>query len=225
MTEQGPVTAWSASRLSTYEDCARIIFYQVVKKMRLPSKPAMARGSNIHSLGEAYLKREIDELPSAYKHYREGMMELRRAKAIAEQEFAFNAVWGPTRWTDSDVWVRMKVDAIVLKKTKARAIDFKTGREYADKHADQLELYALALFAQYPDLKTVETEPWYLDLDREDDPVYTFRRSEEMDLRGKWAARAKKLTDDTEFKPNPRFQWCKQCGYNQRNGGPCSDGI
>ena len=221
----GAITAWSASRLSTFEACARIIFYQVVKKMRLPPKPAMARGTAIHQLGEDYLKGTVKELPSAYKYYAEPMMELRRAKATPEQELAFDATWQPTTWTAPDVWVRMKIDATVLKKTKARAIDFKTGREYAEKHADQLELYALALFAAYPGLKTVEAAPWYLDLDREDDPVYIFRRSEEMGLRGKWAARAKKLTDETEFKANPSFRWCKQCGYNKRNGGPCTDGI
>jgi hypothetical protein len=194
-----------------------------VEKRRLPSKPAMQRGSTIHEMGEAYLNGELGELPAAYKHFAEPMMELRRAKAIPEQTLAFDAVWQEVDWLSPDVWVRMKLDATVLKKTKARAIDFKTGKEYPDKHYEQIELYALALFAKYPDLKTVDCELWYLDLG--DEVTFPVRRAEEMDLRAKWAARARKLTEATAFPPNPAFRWCKNCGHNTKKGGVCTDGV
>ena len=215
------VTAWSASRLNEYEICPGKTRFAVVEKIKLEPTEPMRRGLAVHGLGEAYLKHELKDVPEAFGYFAPELKALRRAKALAEEEYAFDATWQRLDdWFSPVTWARMKIDALVLRATTARAIDFKTGK-MREKDEEQIELYALAVFAAHPEIKKVVCELWYTSTG--DAATFEVRRSEEMALRASWGARAAKMMNDTKLEP-VRHTLCGWCGYSEKKGGPCKVG-
>ena len=121
--------------------------------------------------------------------------------------------------TAPEVWVRMKADAVVwLTKKRAVVIDYKTGRKFGNeiKHAEQVQLYAVALLIRYPEVEIVDVELWYLD---QDELTHAQKPT------AKWVrhlkpfdARFKRMStmDLKKIKPAANKIACKWCPY--RNG-------
>lgn len=151
-------------------------------------------------------------------HFADEMKALRKMKAVAECQWAFNVNWKPTSWFGADAWCRVMLDAYTPPKKSTRVIDFKTGR-YRENYASQIELYALAAFLQFPKLETVHTELWYLDegvlVEEEHD------RGIVEPLQRKWEKQTRPMLVDETFKATPSSNACRFCSFKKADGGPC----
>jgi len=217
------IKAWSYSRLSNYEKCAFLAKCKYVDKIPEPPAPAMERGKEAHAILEKFMSgyaEDRDNIPG-WEHFGPLMVELRALSPLVEQQWGYNDQWQPTDWFGKDTWFRAVLDvAAVYSDNTADVVDFKTGRE-RDTHADQADLYAVALIMRYPMVKELNVRFWYLDLGTES--VFTYTRDQVLPLRQKWEKRALPMLTDTTFAPRPGHH-CNWCYASASNGGPCRFG-
>lgn len=248
--------AWSFSRLKKYEDCPRAAYFsflnpetKALAKADMDSSKPMARGSQVHETGELYLKAKRKQKVETFvehvtphptfgvvvkggewEYFVDDLAELRRLKAVAEQELAFTSWWAQTGWFDHDCWLRVKADATVvtLKNRHMLIIDFKTGIPRG-WHEQQLDLYALAGFMSEESVDTVTAELWYTDVEPSDttDNIlsYDYGREQVTDMQEVWAERSRPMLEDTEFRATPSRDACRWCPFSVKKGGPCEDGV
>lgn len=225
------ITSWSFSRLQTYNECPLKARYKFIDKLPEPSSPALERGTALHLLAEYYLRGIRKTVPTELKAISEPLKNLRKCKALAEAEFAFDKDWNPVTWFDKKAWCRVKADSTIPPVIDDEATvfidDFKSGGrldaqgniEFKQDYPLQLELYGIAGLITYPAAdqarsslifidhgKTVETEPVH----RKDLPA----------LKKAWEKRIKKMLADQQFKPTPGSA-CRWCTFRRSNGGPC----
>jgi len=128
-------------------------------------------------------------------------------------------------------WLRLKLDALVFHSdTVATVIDYKTGKKFGNeiKHGEQLQLYQLTTFLRYPQLETIYAELWYLDQpDGSNVTSVKYTRSQGLKFRSNFDRRGRKLTNNTDWAPNPNRFSCKWCPYGPWEGGTgdCSVGV
>lgn len=223
-------TAWSFSRWKDHSDpvsgCPRRARLKHLDKLpEGETSPAMARGGAIHKEAEDFVKGLVKKLPATLLNFAAEFKLLRQAKALAEGKWGLDVRWQPVGFTDwVRCWCRVVLDAHFRPDPQtARVIDYKTGKVYGD-NAEQLELYAVAGFAYYPDVERVETELWYLDQglilpEKASDRVYV-KKKELAALQKKWRERAIPLLTDKKFVPRPGAH-CGRCAYSKARSGPC----
>lgn len=231
------VKSWSFSRYSDYKKCPLSFKLKHLDKIKEPPNAAMARGADIHSLAENYLKGTIAKLPPELKLFAPEFKALRvlvkkrTAGITVEDSWAFTNTWDATTWNDwVGCWVRIKLDcAHTVEDTTMVVIDWKTGKFRADKneeYVEQLELYALAAMLLHPHIEQVLPSLKYLDFgvtyppDGETPIVYT--RADIPRLKKQWAARVKPMFNDKRFAPKPN-NLCGFCFYGKAGaakGGP-----
>ncbi len=237
-------TAWSYSRLSDYEKCPLMARLKHLDKIKEPDNKYQARGTQLHTdcglvvLGKTTIDKLCAKEPHPIANFTEEFAELHKVRktVMLEKDLAVDSKWGATNWFDSDAakkglgvpWCRVRVDMIrpvTQKRVKVRvfkSVDFKSGK-IRDEHKDQLELYALATFAQPEfDAGVVESELWYLDQGEIVDERY--ERKDAPKLQKKWEQRVIPMMTDTGFAPK-RNDACKFCHYRKNNakegGGQC----
>lgn len=217
--------AWSFSRFATYEDCPQKIKFSAIDRIKEPEATkgaAAARGTDIHTLGEEYLKGKRRTLPTPYKPFAEEMKRLKRLKAIAEGDITLRKDWSLTRWDDwNGAWLRIKIDALAMDGGVLDIVDFKTGK-VRDKNRLQLELYAIGGLIKYPEAVGVRSRLLYLDSAEIIEENYG--RAALPMLQKLWLKRTKPMLTDTRFKPTPNYS-CRWCFYRKSNaaagGGQC----
>lgn len=231
---------WSISSLHVYEQCAFRAKLARVDKIPEPERPlppgktehANDRGTRVHTGAEMYVQGKGDMLLEMAKFFRLEFEALRRlykeGKVTLEGEWGMDRGWEPTDWKSKDTWFRLKLDALVhLSRVEAIAIDYKTGKKFGNelKHAEQLQFYAVNTFLRYPDLEVLHTELWYLDV--EELTQVTFTRAQALRFKANWDRRGNKMTNDTQFKPNPNVYACNYCPYGPWEGGTghCKVGV
>jgi CRISPR/Cas system-associated exonuclease Cas4 (RecB family) len=224
------ITAWSFSRLRTYEECPARARYQFVDRLPTgPDSPQQARGSEIHQLSQRYLtaKTGRPKLPPELTTFTDEYRELRtRARDAGvdlhvEGEWAFTEQLAPTSWFGDATWLRVKVDAAIILKSEARVIDVKTGK-VREENRDQLGLYGLAAFARFPAVLVVQAALWYVDQGVEDTLRFT-RKRHAKELRRDWYERSGVMLADRKFVPRPG-PYCRWCPFAKGKGGPCKFG-
>lgn len=239
-----PLTAWSYSRLSAWNECPRRVYYTHVEKRKEPTTKALERGTHIHGLAEDYLRTSVTvkrPLPVELANFALGFEELRKRRAEPEVEIVLDSSWAPVRgpdrpWFSPLAWLRAKIDAVVPRRgtrvdatDRATLIDFKTGRNRGEgAHKDQLELYAVAAFSRWVNLARVEGSVWYLDHDltgrRAAKPTFRMDRSDLPAVVEKWNSAVRPMLADTEFHPRPGMA-CRWCPHSIARGGPCKVGV
>ncbi len=120
----------------------------------------------------------------------------------------------------------MKLDAsVMLSPTHAVVIDFKTGKKFGNelKHAEQLQLYALAMVLRNERITKVTAELWYLDVD--DITTLTVSREQALRYLRVFDRRGQRMTSATSFKANPNEYSCRWCPYGPRGTGHCKEGV
>jgi hypothetical protein len=168
------------------------------------------------------LKYFVDEFETLRDMHKAGRVSL-------EGEWGYDRQWEPVAWMSSDVWCRIKCDAVAfLSDTEAVVVDYKSGKRYGNeiKHSEQMKLYQLGAFLRYPKLETVTVELWYTDLDELHDQ--TFRRDQGLRFAEGFARRGEAMTTCEDFPPNPNVFSCKWCPYKpvEKGGtGHCSVGV
>lgn len=237
-TKAAPKTirSWSYSRLLDFEACPYKAKLKIIDKIPEPERPlppgktehANDRGTRVHTETELYVMNKgpfptearhfKDEIESLKKHYKAG-------RASLEGEWAFNREWQETDWMMG--WCRLKCDGVVfLTKEHVVVIDYKTGKRFGNevKHGEQLQMYALAVFLKYPQVQRVTSELWYFDIN--DLASLDVVRPIGMRQLKPFDRRGRKMTDATEFPPNPNQYSCLYCPYHPVKGsGDCVHGV
>jgi CRISPR/Cas system-associated exonuclease Cas4 (RecB family) len=219
----GRITQWSFSRWWDWVTCPYKAGLKHVLKVKEPGSPAMNRGTDVHKLGEDYLRGTLKKLPAEFNRFKDNLAALRKYKAEPEGEWAFNEKMQPRGWFDKDVWVRIKIDAFAFinaARSAAEVVDYKTGKE-KEHHDMQLSLYALGSFHKHASLETTDAQIWYLDQEVGTGQIYA--RSELKEIEREWRARVAPMLADTKFKATPN-QGCRYCHFRKSNGGPCKNG-
>jgi len=217
----GPIRAWSYSRLSSWERCAFAAKCKYVDKLKEPTNDAMLRGGKIHKKAESYINGELKSAPPELRSVRSFLLKLRKLKTLTEQQWSFDKNWQPVEWFSPATYVRMVVDAASsINNFKRLIVDHKTGK-MRETHNDQLSLYALGTFYREPAVKTVDVQVNYIDHGiQSPKKPRTFERSEMKKLRKYWEGRARPMLLDKTFKPNPGY-YCRWCHFRRSNNGPC----
>lgn len=238
------ITAWSYSR---YRDWKRCPFYAKCKhvdRMPEPGSPAMQRGGDVHKAAQNYVEARTKPrtIPDELACFSVEFLDLRKFKALCENEWAFTSKWEETGWFEKDAWLRIKMDVhyVETKKNRLVVIDHKTGKvpENGDEFEEQEELYAIGGLLKYPHVPEVLVQFWYLDAgeigstghgqgdgkkkptdaQRADGAVY--KRAELAGLMKKWEGKVKPMFADTRFPPKANWA-CGRCVFSKAKGGPC----
>lgn len=225
------VKSWSYSRISDYRTCPARFNFKHNLRIKEPESPAMIRGGAVDEAVTAYLNGAKRTLPPEKKYglnygpLKLRLTQLKKAGALTQLEYAVDRNWEPCDWKDWDrAWLRAKLDIGLITGTTALVIDNKTGKVYADKHAEQLEIYAAVTWAQHPQVTEIEAQMFYLDQGVASAPaLFTDLKKTIPRLRKKWERIAKPLFTDTKWKATPGSH-CSWCPYSGRKGGPCKAG-
>ena len=240
---RGLVKAWSSSSYGLWKQCPAKYKFAKIDKLPEPSSPHLDKGNYWHQLSESYVSQAVapigynegprplsvtaqlevaalGKLPRELEQFADEFVSLRQKKYTTEQMWCFKEDWTPTVWNDwNGVWARIKTDAHQVQNSTCIIVDYKTGKQYPDKHDEAMELYALGAFALYPQVQTVMTALWYLESGQ--DSIRTFKRTEVPVLKAKWAKRVEPMFEDMTFAPRPS-NLCAWCHFRKDNAGPCS---
>lgn len=216
--------SWSFSSWSTYNKCpARYEYAYIFRLPRGPTSPSAARGTLIHSSIEAFLNKDLQELPTEINFYTQFLTDLRdneTYKLRPELKVALNDKWEVTEWDAPDVWFKGVLDLYVEADGRVIVYDWKTGKEYPD-HSAQREVYAIAAGAYGPEVSQIESFHVYLD-SRQTRGTNYFRDLLPV-LRNSWADKVSPMLSGKEYIPLPGFH-CRYCPYSSKFGerkGPC----
>lgn len=237
MSQPKRIHAWSFSRLSIFEQCklrAQLAYLDKIPEPPRPLPPgktehANDRGTRVHDAAELFVSRDIELIPEL-RTFEEEFYRLRelfrQGKVSLEGEWGIDEQWMPVAWRSSDIWGRIKLDALVhLTPTHGVVIDYKTGKRYGNeiKHAEQGQLYQLAAFLRYPELQTIDVEFWYTDLN--EITHIRYRRDQGLRFFEGFDRRAKIMTTTEHFPPSPNIFNCKWCPYGPSGTGHCERGV
>ena len=229
------INSWSHSKLTDFDKCKRMFWLKHDQRIPEPERPlppgktehANERGTRVHDNCEGYVRGEHDALaPEAEKHF--GIqLDLMRALyadglVSLEGEWGMDSDWETTAWKGA--WLRLKLDAMVMvDKTHAIVIDYKTGRKFSNevKHAEQLQLYQLVTFLRYPFLEKVTAELWYLY--HNEVTSFTYTRAQGLRFKDGFNRRGIAALSQIAYPPNPNIHSCKWCPY--KNTEHCTVGV
>jgi CRISPR/Cas system-associated exonuclease Cas4 (RecB family) len=212
----------SFSSIKMFENCPLRYYHQRIAKTVVDKGgEASLHGERIHKFLEERLKGVIEELPpevASLEPVVDTIVKMIGDGALyVEQELTLNPGLEPTGWWDADAWIRSKLDVNIIKGQSAIVMDWKTGKRRPD--FTQLELFALQVFAHYPDVNIVtSTFVWTQEM-ATDKEVY--RRSDAHKLWEKLLDRIRRIevcveNDNWPAKPSGlcRFCPCKDfCDY------------
>lgn len=215
---EGDIKSWSFSGLTDFETCQMRAFFDKVKKIPRESSEALDRGNRIHKSIEDYIQGKIDILSSEVKQCHSIIDSLRReyknGQVIVEDEWAFNVDWYSTGWRASDVWLRMKLDALHWEsETHGHIYDWKSGKKFGNefKHSQQGQLYAIGAALWFEQLEHLTVTFAYTDHGETLDKVYT--RDEALLFLPSWTKRGTRMTSCVDFIPSPSIRNCKFCSF------------
>lgn len=246
------VTAWSYSRFRDYDKCPRFFKFKHLDKFPEPDSPAMARGSEIGKLAEDFTIGKIKSIPLELSLFRKQFTYVRTLKnrnVWCEQTWMFDRGWNPIHhefpckgaelnfpaFTQKDwlvwrsIWLRVKMDLVLLVEDVLYPVDHKTGRYKSydiGSYLDQLEIYSVSGLIQQPDARVAYPRLWFLDMGLEypqgdaDAEHIEYTRADIPRITKKWDERVRPLFADREFKPTPG-RACKYCPYQKERGGQC----
>lgn len=234
------IKAWSYSTYTQYLQCPLSVALEKVLKIRVEEtlNEAMLRGGQLHKAAELYVKapKKPRAVPTELRSIAEKMEDLRRKKAQAELEWAFDIGWNPVSWFARDAWLRMKVDAMHHQESPPEVdiVDYKTGKSYPE-HAQQRSLYGLGglQLVQLGQLaggsKDVALRAQHIYTDTGQSATEEFTLKQLPGLKKEWLARTQNMLADTTFKPVPHAArqgskpYCRWCKFRKSNGGPCPE--
>lgn len=218
----------SYSRLLDFEQCAYRAKLKHIDRIPEEKAPAAERGTAIHQMAEDFVNGKLKIFPAELNKFKDEFLALRarytEEKVSLEGDWGFDKEWNKASWKEA--WMRIKLDArISLTKKHSVVVDYKTGKRYGNeiKHGEQVVLYGIAEILREPDVEKVTVELWYLDLD---ELIPTeFDRERLMRFLPSFEKRLLKMTNATEFPPNPNVFSCKWCAYGPAKGGQCTFGV
>jgi hypothetical protein len=171
---------WSYSAINQFETCpAQYAAERVYKTAKRQINDAAVWGNQVHEAIELRL-RDKAPLTSRFKAYESvaKLIERLEGHQFYEHKMALDRQYNPTGWKADNVWVRGILDVLVVKNDKAIALDWKTGK--IRKDSLQLQLFALYVFAHFPDVNTVHTIFQWLKFAQSDKAIYYRKDIDEL---------------------------------------------
>lgn len=226
------LTAWSYSRLSTYEKCALQAKYKYIDKLPEPASDALERGSQIHDQLAQYIRGDLPydnayapSVIAGWTYFSKLINQLRDLKPLVEQQWGYDRAWQTAGWFGSSTWFRSVLDAaVVYPDGTCDVVDFKTGKPYPQDTAKQAELYAISMVRRYPEITHVTVRFWYVDeVQRGAEAVYRFSREQAEAAMPRWEKKAERMLSDEIMAPRPGSH-CNWCPFAKTKGGPCKYG-
>jgi CRISPR/Cas system-associated exonuclease Cas4 (RecB family) len=208
------ITAWSPSRLSTFEQCPRKAFFLYVQKHKEPTSPAQQRGTDVHAAAEQYVAaRRLGQdvtPPSELAPFAGDLHELMSSHEVVltESQHALNRDLERVDWFARDVWLRVIFDVEMRRTQAITVIDYKTGK-VREKDHDQMDLYAVAAFSLYPEITEARTLLWYTTEGVEIESHY-LRKLHYERLLDQWRERSEVMLTARDFpaRSSPLCRWC-----------------
>ena len=211
--------AWSYSALGRYETCPKQYYHVNVAK-DVKDEFSSAQGNEGDLIHKALHKRLINNtpLPLEFRHYEKVAARFEKVpgEKKGEIKLALNRDFEPTAYFASDVYLRAIIDLLIIDKTHAFVIDWKTGKVKPD--FTQLAMSAAVLSQYMPELENFT--PLYVWLNHKN---VSPKKYTKHDFKGVWAdllpraARVELALKTTEFpaKPNHLCGWCpvKTCPH------------
>lgn len=163
----------SFSSLKMFMNCPKRYYHQrIAKEVQDQPGAATLHGERVHKSLEDYLKGDAS-IPSELTTLQPVCDALKDPgkRLLVEQEYTLNRNLEPTGWWDADAWMRSKLDVLVLGKSTAIVVDWKTGKRRPD--FDQLELFALQVFQHHPEISKVKSTFIWTQTGQMDSETYT----------------------------------------------------
>lgn len=228
-----PITAWSYSRLRTYNECPRRAKYQFVDKVPEKENEAIVRGKAVHTAAAEFIGTgklaptqdvAINEAMVVLSPWKSKLQALHDMGSLVEKQAAFDVDWEQVDWFSRRAYLRVVFDVIVPPRNKhVLVIDFKTGKK-RDEHKEQLSLYAAGAHALYPTLDhNYEVCFVYLDHPHLAPMTESIHANQMANVRAVWEAKAAPMLRETVF-PTKAGPQCRWCPYAKTKGGPCEQG-
>ena len=227
------IKAGSYSRLKVFSTCPHQAELKYINKIPENERPALPagkeypndRGSRVHDYAEQFVRgtKSFEKLIHELKNFEKELNRLRdlfpTGRVMMEDMWYFNDAWGAlpnnTENWSPDIWMRIMLDVVVFSPDGKTAIviDYKTGKKYGNEvtHAEQTQLYALAVFLRFPNVEEVITELWYTDQDEMS--TMEFTRKQGMRFLKNWNNKMIKMTTAVVFPTKANMYNCRWCPY------------
>lgn len=233
---------WSFSQWENYDGCpARWKYKSVLKLPSSPPGPAAARGIDMHSRVEQFIKGEIDE-----EFLMEGDVNARfGTKRAAKVEAKFVPMLTEFRdHPNGDRWTELKLGfdsewylsggasptaSCIMVLDAARCIDkvahvgeWKSGTP-KPTHGDQRKMYGLGALRRWTGVEEVIVTTYYLEGTAP--PAQLIIKPTALEkLVLLWDHRVDQMQRDEICAPKPG-EHCRWCDYSAAKGGPCKFGA
>lgn len=155
-TKKAKQTAWSFSRLNSFETCPKKFWHTSVRKDVIEAESEHMRyGKEVHKALELRVGKERP-LPINLRHLEKHASKLASSKGqkLTEQQLAIDNMFEPCDWFSKQTWCRAIIDLAIVNAPHAVVIDYKTGKISDD--FTQLRLAGAMLMLHMPEIQTVD---------------------------------------------------------------------
>lgn len=150
------VMGQSHSSMSCFTTCPRQYEARyITKETKFEQSAEAAWGDAVHKALELRIKIE-QPLPSNMAMYDKWAKAIlaQGGEKIPEGAFGITSMLTPCGFFDPNVWLRSKIDLLVIDGELAKVLDYKTGKMKQD--IAQLRRYAVMVFVNFPQVQTVK---------------------------------------------------------------------
>lgn len=164
---------WSHSSLDDFVNCPRAYYEKrVVKSVKEAQSEQMIWGELVHKHFEDRQAKGTP-LPDDLAHHEVVMAWLQQLGGAAhtERKVALSKQLAPCGFFDAEVWFRGIIDYTKISGSRALIIDYKTGKQHSKYQ--QLKLFALHTFAQYPEVDQVKVSFYWTQTGKSTGETYT----------------------------------------------------
>ena len=147
----------SYSSLKQYENCPRQYHeVRILRKFKQGETEATRYGTEVHKAFEDFLM-EDKPIPEKYQQFHGYANPIKHMPGtiLCEQKLGIKRDFTPCDFFDKDVWFRGVPDVLVIYKSTARLLDWKSSKSSRYADTAQLELMAAMIFAHYPQVTKV----------------------------------------------------------------------
>ncbi len=155
-TKKARQTAWSYSRLNSYETCPKKFWHESVRKdVKVEENEAMRYGKLVHKALENRVgKGKKLPLNLRYLERHAALLSDAKGEKLTEQQLAIDSEFNPCDWFSKQTWCRAIIDLAIVRETHAVVFDYKTGKVSDD--FTQLCLAGVLLMLHMPEIQTVD---------------------------------------------------------------------
>jgi hypothetical protein len=219
------IVRWTYSSYKTFKTCQRQYLHRyILKDVKFVQTEAGRYGDMVHKAIEDYFGQGAP-LPDALARFKP-VVDVAAGwpgDKHCELKLALGFDLQPCDYYDENYFVRGKADFVCIHGTKARVLDWKTGKSASYADVKQNELMALMLFKHYPQLEEATTGLVFFVPDRIVAAIYLKKDSKALWRRWLYEVSViESAMDRDRFDPSPGGL-CKEycdvlsCEHNGKN--------